>query len=414
MEVKKGYKQTDVGVIPEDWEVKTIFQVAPLQRGFDLPTSQVKHGPFPVVYSNGIEKFHVVAKVSGPGVVTGRSGTLGKVHYIENDYWPHNTSLWVTHFKENFPRFVYYLYQQINFERFASGSGVPTLNRNDAHIFRIALPSEVKEQRAIAEALGDVDALLGALEKLIAKKRALKQAAMQELLTGKKRLPGFESKAGYKQTEVGVIPEDWGVYQFANIADKHVPWSITGGPFGSSLKTCDYTSEGIRIIQLQNIGDGYFCDDYAIYTSTKKADELLSNNIYSGEIILSKMGDPVARACIVPGNKRRYLMASDGIRLVVDSKRFNKYFVHEYINSEYFRKNAQNASTGSTRQRIGLSELKQLPLAAPPLLEQTAIATVLSDMDTEIEALEKRLEKTRVLKQGMMQELLTGRTKLIN
>jgi type I restriction enzyme S subunit len=197
-------------------------------------------------------------------------------------------------------------------------------------------------------------------------------------------------KPGYKQTDVGVIPEEWEIIRFSDLADKSIPWSIAGGPFGSNLKASDYTDEGVRIIQLQNIGDGRFHDEYAIYTSEEKADELLSNNIYPGEIILSKMGDPVARACFVPTVDRRYLMASDGIRLAVDSRRFNKRFVHDYINSVYFRKKAMEASTGSTRQRIGLVELKQLPFIAPPFEEQAAIAEVLSDMDAELAALEQR------------------------
>ena len=121
MEVKSGYKQTEVGVIPEEWAVKPISQVAPLQRGFDLPTRDIKPGPYPVVYSNGVDSFHKTAMVKGPGVVTGRSGTLGKVHYVETDYWPHNTSLWVTRFNENDPKFIYYLYKALHFERFAAG-----------------------------------------------------------------------------------------------------------------------------------------------------------------------------------------------------------------------------------------------------------------------------------------------------
>ena len=106
-------------------------------------------------------------------------------------------------------------------------------------------------------------------------------------------------------------------------------------------------------------------------------------------------------------------MASDGIRLAVDLHRFDKRFVHDYINSVYFRRRAIEASTGSTRQRIGLVDLKQLPFAAPPLAEQAAIAAALSDIAAELEALECRLDKTRALKQGMMQELLTGKTRLV-
>jgi type I restriction enzyme S subunit len=187
-ESKIGDKKTEVGVIPEDWEVRSIAQIAPLQRGFDLPTTQLREGPHPVVYSNGVMSFHAIAMARGPGVVTGRSGTLGRVHYVPTDFWPHNTSLWVTKFNDNAPRFVFYLYSSIGFDRFASGSGVPTLNRNDAHAFRMAVPLNKAEQEAIAAVLSDIDEEITALEAKLVKARRVKQGMMQELLTGRIRL----------------------------------------------------------------------------------------------------------------------------------------------------------------------------------------------------------------------------------
>lgn len=179
------------------------------------------------------------------------------------------------------------------------------------------------------------------------------------------------------------------------------------------MKSSDYTDDGVRIIQLQNIGDGEFKDDYKIFTSTSKADELLSCNIYPGDIILSKMGDPVARACIIPSGRDRYVMCSDGIRLSVDKKRFDPFFVYTLINAPDFRTKAENAGTGSTRKRIGLTELRNLELRCPSLIEQVGTAEILSDMDTEIEAIEAKLAKARQIKAGMMQELLTGKTRLV-
>lgn len=216
----------------------------------------------------------------------------------------------------------------------------------------------------------------------------------------------MELKVGYKLTEVGMIPEDWEVTEFENIADKNKKWSITGGPFGSNLKTTDYTDDGIQIIQLQNIGDGKFINESQVFTSEEKANELLSCNIYPGDIILSKMGDPVTRACFIPNISDRLLMASDGIRLVVNEKCFSKKFIHDYINSIYFRKRAIEISTGTTRQRIGLPELKRLLVIKPSLKEQTAIATALSDADAWITSLEQLIAKKRLLKQAAMQELL--------
>ncbi|HLX39466.1 MAG TPA: restriction endonuclease subunit S, partial [Ktedonobacteraceae bacterium] len=107
-----------------EWRIKRIEEIAPLQRGFDLPASHLKEGVYPVVYSNGVLYHHSSYKVKAPGVITGRSGTIGKVNYVEDDYWPHNTTLWVTDFKGNLPKFIYYLYMNMKLERFGTGSGV--------------------------------------------------------------------------------------------------------------------------------------------------------------------------------------------------------------------------------------------------------------------------------------------------
>lgn len=185
---RKDYKPSELGEIPEDWIIKKLGDVAPLQRGFDLPSTQRCDGQYPVVYSNGIVNTHNKYQVKGPGVVTGRSGTLGKVHYIEQDYWPHNTSLWVTRFNQSDPKFIFFLFSFIGFERFASGSGVPTLNRNDAHCFELLMPSTIDEQIAMSKILSDMDKEIEGLEGRLNKTRQIKQGMMQELLTGKTRL----------------------------------------------------------------------------------------------------------------------------------------------------------------------------------------------------------------------------------
>src|SRR5262245_47604920 len=155
--------------------------------------------------------------VSAPGVVTGRYGTIGEVFYLEEPFWPLNTTLFVRNFHGNDPLFVSYLLRTIDFQTHSGKSGVPGVNRNDLHEVVVALPSIKAEQEAIAEALSDADALIESLEQLIAKKRQIKQGAMQELLTGKRRLPGFATKPGYKQTEVGEIPKDWEVKPMAEL-----------------------------------------------------------------------------------------------------------------------------------------------------------------------------------------------------
>lgn len=199
--------------------------------------------------------------------------------------------------------------------------------------------------------------------------------------------------------------QSWRPYSLAGLADRRVRWSFAGGPFGSNLKASDYKSRGVRVIQLQNIGDGQFLADYKIYTSTSKADELLSSNIYPGEILLSKMGDPVGRACIVPKSEERYVMCSDGIRLVVDNRRFSRDFVFFAINFDGFRRRVEAAATGTTRKRIGLDTLKKLPLETPQLPEQQKIADCLTSLDEVIAAQRRQVEVLKAHKRGLMQQL---------
>lgn len=432
-----GYKQTEVGVIPEDWEVLALSAICDVRDGtHDSP--KYKDSGIPLVTSKNIVddvlnltnvslispddaiEINKRSKVDKGDIIMSMIGTVGSAVLLidEPEFCIKNVAL----FK---PKRVIgeFLIQLINSKYFQGcledsmdGGIQKFVSLGTLRDMAILLPSR-KEQTAIANVLSDSDALIGALEQLIAKKQAIKSATMQQLLTGRTRLPAFALRPdgtpkGYKPSELGEIPEDWGVVCFDQLKDKKDNWAITGGPFGSNLKASDYTENGVRVIQLQNIGDGVFKNDDFVYTSYKKANELISCNIYPDEIILSKMGDPVARACLIPHFHSRYVMCSDGIRLKVDNQRYSEKFVFYFLNYQLFRNQALDASTGSTRKRIGLSELRELLLFAPTKEEQTAIATMLSDMDSELQVLTQKLEKTRALKQGMMQQLLTGKIRL--
>ena len=212
-------------------------------------------------------------------------------------------------------------------------------------------------------------------------------------LVPKLRFPEFQNDGAWEENKL------------IDTADKSIKWSFIGGPFGSNLKSSDYVSDGIRIIQLQNIGDAEFLNEYRIFTSREKADELLSNNIYPGDIILSKMGDPVGRACLIPNFHSRYVMCSDGIRLAVNEKENSKYFVFSLINSPAFRSSVKNASTGSTRKRIGLDKLKNLAVFLPKKPEQQKIANCLGSLDELIAAHCARLDALQDHKKGLLQQL---------
>ncbi|MCK9529822.1 MAG: restriction endonuclease subunit S [Gammaproteobacteria bacterium] len=140
-----------------DWLNSTLGDVLTLQRGFDLPAQERQSGPYPIIASTGEVGTHTAAMVKAPGVVIGRSGSLGGGQYVTHDFWPLNTTLWVKDFKGNDKRFCYYLLKSIDFTKFNVGGAVPTLNRNHIHPLPVRVPSDIAEQRAIAHILGTLD-----------------------------------------------------------------------------------------------------------------------------------------------------------------------------------------------------------------------------------------------------------------
>ncbi|MFA5248259.1 MAG: restriction endonuclease subunit S [Patescibacteria group bacterium] len=183
----KKFKKTKIGEIPEEWKVATFEEFATLQRGFDLPASDRISGEYPLVTSNGITSTHNKSKVKAPGVVTGRSGTLGNVFYIKDDFWPLNTTLYVKNFYGNNERFVYYKIKSFDLIRFGTGTGVPTLNRNIVHKEHVAIPNRT-EQNKIADILFNIDYKITNNIKFKEKLVELKKGLIQDLLSGKVRV----------------------------------------------------------------------------------------------------------------------------------------------------------------------------------------------------------------------------------
>ena len=298
--------------------------------------------------------------------------------------------------KKDYALFIAYLMKNITprLLDLNQGTSIKGFVREDLISLPISLPSK-EEQTKIASFLSAVDEKISQLTQKHQLLSQYKQGMMQKLFSQQIR---FKADDG---SEFG----EWEEKTLIDSVDTNIKWSFTGGPFGSNLKSEDYTELGIRIIQLQNIGDGAFLNDYKIYTSPEKANELLSCNIYPDEILISKMGDPVARCCIVPKHHDRYVMCSDGIRLVVDKQNYSSIFMFYQINYQDFRQSASDVSTGSTRKRIGLSDLKQLPIKVPCLEEQTKIANFLSAIDQKIEVVAQQIEQAKQWKKGLLQQM---------
>ena len=290
--------------------------------------------------------------------------------------------------------FLYYLLQTKKNCMLDLAIGSTFLEISKTALIKIPLQIPMHdEQSKIADALSDIDNLVVVLEKQIAKKKAIKQGTMQELLTGNRRLPGFSG--------------EWETRTLHEISNEMVD-----GPFGSNLKTEHYTTERqVRIIQLSNIGEAGWNNANVKYTTFSHAAELQRCIVQPGSILIAKMM-PAGRAIICPDNEKSYILGSDVVKVVPNSSVDSRYLVYA-TKSRFYLDQIADDTQGSTRARTSVSKLRKTAILFPEKDEQIAIADILSEMDMEIAALEGKIAKYRQIKQGMMQQLLTGKIRLV-
>ncbi len=207
----------------------------------------------------------------------------------------------------------------------------------------------------------------------------------------------------YKETEIGIIPEDWNTVQLLDIVDEKS--DIVAGPFGSNLKVSDYQKEGIPIIRLQNIDRNKFIFKNIKYISHKKAEELKYHSFISGDIILAKLGDPIGKTCIVPNELVNGIIVADVVRIRVSPKKINKIFIEYILNSKSCIKQLNEEIIGTTRPRVNLSQVRDLKIPLPLLYEQEQIANILFTIDNRLDIVERERQRIERLKVGIMKEL---------
>ncbi len=408
--VKPGYKQTEVGVIPEKWKDKKLGDVGKVcmcKRIFANQTSNTGEVPFFKIGTFGKEADAYISKgiyedykqrFSYPqkgDVLISAAGTLGRTIVFEGKdaYFQDSNIVWLATDKELLcNEYLYHYYKVIKWGA-SEGSTIARLYNGIICNTHIALP-DVEEQKQIATVLSEIDELISLTEKQISKKKAIKQGAMQELLTGKRRLPGFSG--------------EWETRTLHEISNEMVD-----GPFGSNLKTEHYTTERqVRIIQLSNIGEAGWNNANVKYTTFSHAAELQRCIVQPGSILIAKMM-PAGRAIICPDNEKSYILGSDVVKVVPNSSVDSRYLVYA-TKSRFYLDQIADDTQGSTRARTSVSKLRKTAILFPEKDEQIAIADILSEMDMEIAALEGKIAKYRQIKQGMMQQLLTGKIRLKN
>lgn len=386
MNIPQGYKQTELGIIPEDWKVKPIGECLSIGNGCDYKNKPF--GNIPVYGTGGVITYINDYLYDGPTICIGRKGTINKPLYYEGKIWTVDTLYYTYNFIDVNVKYIYYLLLTIDWMSLNEATGVPSLTSDRIRHILLALPP-VAEQQAIAETLSDIDGLIAALDKKIAKKRLIKQGAMQQLLTGKKRLSKYTDK--------------WEYVRFGDCAEIY-----RGGSPRPIEKFITKQAGGINWIK---IGDVKSNDKYINRTEERIIPEGVSRSrqVYVGDFILSNS----------MSFGRPYILNIEGCIhdgwLVIQNYHghFDKDFLYYILCSEDVMAQYIGMAAGSSVKNLNKDKVASLLLFIPKTIdEQQAIATILSDMDKEIGDLEAKRDKYRLLKSGIMQKLLTGQIRL--
>jgi type I restriction enzyme, S subunit len=399
LEVKPGYKLTETGVIPDEWDVATVGSLASFASGLGISVASLQEesadNPVPVYGGNGVAGYTRRAMLTKPSVVIGRVGQkCGEVHATAGPAWVTDNALYPSKLRRPLDiEFLALALQRAGLNDLKNRNDLPLVTQSILHSVRLPWPVEVREQHAIAEAVGDAATLLAGLDRLIAKRRDLKQAAMEQLLTGQLRLPGFADE--WEELNVG---RD-------SVLKARIGWQ--------GLTTAEYLAAGdYHLVTGTDFVGGQV--DWARCCFVDRSRYLLDRNIQlaPNDVLLTKDGT-IGKAAFVDTLPRPATLNSGVFVIRPRARAYAPKYLYFVLTSRIFDAFLARLQAGSTITHLYQKDFVAFSFRAPHVLEQTAIAELLSDMDAELAALETRREKTRALRQAMIQQLLTGKARLV-
>jgi len=373
----------------DGWVTKRLGDAATLQRGFDLPTQDRVSGTVPLVSSSGIIDTHDKSAVRGPGVVTGRSGSIGNIFFIEEDFWPLNTTLYVKDFHGNDPRFVFYLLKRFDLNRFATGSGVPTLNRNFVHDELVNLPIFAEQQRIVGildEALDGIATANSNAEKNLQNARALFESHLQAVFT--------QRGEGWAETTLG------DVCQFEN------------GDRGKNYPNREeYVESGIPWINTGHIQpDGTLSQSEMNFISQEKYASLRSGKIQPGDLVYCLRGATLGKTALVDPFTVGAVASS--LVIIRPSNSLDRRYLYYFLTSPLGQGLIKLYDNGAAQPNLGAKSVAKYKISLPSLAEQRAIVSRLTDLDEETQHLEsiyrQKLAALDALKKSLLDQAFTG------
>ena len=386
-----GYKHTELGVIPEDWKTTPLGKICSMKSGASITSANIDNtSRFPCHGGNGLRGFTNRFTHSGRFALIGRQGALcGNVVSVSGQFFASEHAVVVTAFQQTDIGWLTYVLGGMRLNQYSESSAQPGLSVAKLLLLDVACPPTRAEQRAIAAVLTDVDALLGSLEAQIAKKQATKQATMQQLLTGRTRLPGFGGEwAGRRLGELGAFRK------------------------GKGIRRTELRETGARCVRYGELYTRY--QNYVVNPVSRIPKDVAATalRIEKGELLFAGSGETAEEIGICVAYIGEEPAYAGGDIIVLRAPGQDPVYLAHLLNAPVAARQKARMAQGDAVVHIRADHLAEIELPLPPVREQRAIAAVLSDMDAEIEALERRLDKARALKQGMMQQLLTGSIRL--
>jgi type I restriction enzyme, S subunit len=383
--------------------IKPFSEFVLLQRGFDLRKVDMRDGPVPVVGSTSIIGHHDEFKVEPPGVVTGRSGSLGTVQFIRERYWPHNTSLWVKDFKGNDPRFVYYRLQAFDFARFNSGAGVPTLNRNHLATLEVDVPP-LSVQRRIAGTLSAYDDLIMNCQQRIRILEAMASALYREWFV-RLCFPGHED-SHLVTSSLGEIPRGWEVKQLGEVAEIFR---------GRSYRSVDLTEDGgLPFLNLKCLArDGGFRRSGLKRYTGKYTDNHVARKgeIVMGVTDMTQERRIVARAALVPTLDAEFGICSMDLVRISPKSQIPTAYLYSFLRHSSFADEVKQHANGANVLHLAPQRITDYRFAVPPEQLMRRFADVASPLYDQTDALENKAEILGQTRDLLLPRLLNGQNR---
>ena len=403
-------RRDGVAVQRTAWAQRKLGHVIELKRGYDLPRRQREPGRIPVVSSSGVTGSHRESKVAGPGVVTGRYGTLGKVYFILGDFWPLNTTLYVRDFKGNDARFVHYMLHGLDFSGYSDKAAVPGLNRNHMHEEPVRIPINVAEQRAIAHILGTLDDKIELNrrmnETLEAMARALFKSWFVDFDPVRAKMKGRDTRLPQDiadlfpdrlvDSEMGEIPEGWMVMELGDLCHK---------PQYGYTASAQSEPVGPRFLRITDINKESWVSWSRVPYCKATDDEFSKYRLGKGDVLIARMADP-GHGILVEEDEEA-VFASYLIRfrpVETQTARLLQY----WLKSDAYWHLVRGRATGTTRRSLNARVLSGFPLVVPPNGVAAAFAGVVGALRERVVASVREMELLAALRDTLLPKLISG------